>query len=441
MQRLIDHLDRSTEGYEFEVDELAPSVRLHVQPSDRFKQVTTHVYQLNPLGPEAAERALIPLVLRSGCEGYPTRKAIAIRLQELFGASFSVRTSRFGHAHLQTYQLAYIADRYLDGDRSARDALDLLEDLLSRPVAPEKGAEGGTPTGFRPEYVQRERKQLLDTIDAQKENKSSYAVRRCEKLLFMDDPYRYGTYGERDRVAGLEAEPLYERYRSDRARSRFDVIVIGPTSVSSIRQQMRDGLLRRLPDRSPQPVEPVLEPAGNGEAMEVTETGDGEQSWLVMGYRTPVVMGHPDMYALSVTVGLLGGFPHSKLFRNVREKEGLVYSIRASLKRSVGLVLVTAGIDEENREKTTSAIQSCVKQLVDGDFSDEELRMTRRKLVEQIVDMEDNPAKKAGSYLNRHLIDRVEPLSRIAEQVRAVDRKEVRDAAEDLSLAITYCRR
>ena len=51
-------------------------------------------------------------------------------------------------------------------------------------------------------------------------------------------------------------------------------------------------------------------------------------------------------------MGVLGGFPHSKLFRNVREKSGLCYDASSSIERFKGLLVIFAGIDAANFEET-----------------------------------------------------------------------------------------
>jgi predicted Zn-dependent peptidase len=441
MDGLLQHLRSTSEGYKFERTELAPGVTLHVQPSDRFKEVTFKLYELNPLDEWTSERALIPMVLRCGCQAYPTRQDVAVRLQSLYGSTVNVSAVKFGHVHMQKYELSCLSSRYLDGTNNLPEsAVSLLCDIVTDPVTEQQENNGGSGGGhFDPEYVEQQRKQLLDLIDARKEDQRSYAVHRCIKHLYMDDPYRRSRYGDRDRVQELTSQPLYDRYRTDLSSSRVDLVAVGDFDTDSLQGTLSEGFVDRIPDREPVELETVSTPSPGGGVRQITEPGEGDQSWLIMGYQTPIVMGHPEMYVLSMMAGLFGGFPHSKLHRQVREEKGLAYDVQASLKRSVGLLLVTAGIESSNREKTVDAIKACRDDLVSGNFSEQELEMTRRKLIDQLVDLEDSPSQKADSYHNRVLAGNVEKLQDIAEKVMQVDPEQIQESAEELSLEIEYC--
>ena len=55
------------------------------------------------------------------------------------------------------------------------------------------------------------------------------------------------------------------------------------------------------------------------------------QAKLNLAYQTNVYYDEPERFALMVFNGLFGGFPHSKLFMNVREKESLAYYASSSV--------------------------------------------------------------------------------------------------------------
>ncbi len=440
MEGLLQHLRSISEGYNFEQVELAPGVTLHVQTSERFKEVTFKLYELNPLDRWTSERALIPMVLRCGCQAYPTRKEIAVRLQSLYGATMNVSAVKFGHVHMQKYELSCLSSYYLDSEEDVpKSAISLLCDVVTDPVTDnENGNETRDSRQFDPEYMDRQRKQLLDLIDARKEDQRSYAIYRCIQHLYMDDPYRRSRYGDRSRVQELKAKPLYDRFRTDLSTSRMDLVAVGDVESDDLQERLGKGLVERLPDRDPVELETVSTPSPGQGVRKIAEPGDGDQSWLIMGYQTPIVMGHPEMYVLSMMAGLFGGFPHSKLHRQVREQQGLAYDVQASLKRSVGLLLVTAGIESSNREKAVDAIKACRDEIVRGSFSEQELQMTRRKLIDQIVDLEDSPSQKADSYHNRVLAGHVEQLQDIAEKIMQVEPEQIQQVAEELSLEIEY---
>ena len=66
------------------------------------------------------------------------------------------------------------------------------------------------------------------------------------------------------------------------------------------------------------PAPPADSPART--TMEIIETMDVDQGKLVMGGRTGVTWNDPDIFPLTYYNGIFGGFAHSKLFVNVRER-------------------------------------------------------------------------------------------------------------------------
>ena len=89
----------------------------------------------------------------------------------------------------------------------------------------------------------------------------------------------------------------------------------------------------------------------------VREKQEMKQGKLHLGFSTPVTFHHPDYPKMQVTNGVFGGFAHSKLFMNVREKESMAYYASSSYSSHYGLLYVMAGIDAELEEKAVNLIK------------------------------------------------------------------------------------
>ncbi len=76
------------------------------------------------------------------------------------------------------------------------------------------------------------------------------------------------------------------------------------------------------------------------------------QGKLNIGFRTNIIYGDTDYFAFQVFNGLFGGFPHSKLFINVREKASLAYYASSCLESHKGLMIVITGIETKNYEQS-----------------------------------------------------------------------------------------
>ena len=98
---------------------------------------------------------------------------------------------------------------------------------------------------------------------------------------------------------------------------------------------------------SPEPPEALID---------VEDFLPGEQTQLCQAFHIGVTENHPLLPAAMVFDGILGGFPHSKLFVNIREKNSLAYFASSSLNSWRGLVLTTAGIADEVRHRVRDLV-------------------------------------------------------------------------------------
>ena len=102
-----------------------------------------------------------------------------------------------------------------------------------------------------------------------------------------------------------------------------------------------------------------------------------KQGKLHLGFSTPVTFHHPDYAKMQVTNGVFGGFAHSKLFMNVREKESMAYYASSSYASHYGLLYVMAGIDAELEEKAVNLIKEQLMRFSKGKLQILRLEQTK----------------------------------------------------------------
>ena len=125
---------------------------------------------------------------------------------------------------------------------------------------------------------------------------------------------------------------------------------------------LADSLLGGLPAERPATPEPACYAGGDRR-----EQRDLEQLHLVLGF-PGVVLGDPDYYAASVLSTALGGGMSSRLFQEIREKRGLVYTIHSFVHgySDGGLFGIYAGTGEAEAAELVPAICNEVIRIEDG---------------------------------------------------------------------------
>ena len=150
--------------------DLMPGVHLTAVHTEKFKTCLLGATLLTSLRKETASlNALVPFVLRRGTERAPDMEALSAALDELYGGSIEPNVRKKGSVQCIGFTGSFLDDTYTPGREAILEpAAALLGDLLLHPVK-----EDG---GFRREYVEGERTNLVDRIRAQVNDKRQYSV-------------------------------------------------------------------------------------------------------------------------------------------------------------------------------------------------------------------------------------------------------------------------
>jgi len=250
------------------------------------------------------------------------------------------------------------------------------------------------------------------------------------------EAYARYEYGRVEDLAGLDAASLAEFHRETLRTAPAEIFVAGDVSPAAMEKLFKSAFTWK--DRKPVPPPPaVLKPAPDS-VREVIEKMDVEQGHLVLGARTGLTWSDDQVFGLIFANGVLGGFPHSKLFRNVREREGLAYAAGSSADNAKGLLFISAGIDPAKYEPAVRVIREQVDALQQGDISDEEMDKTRASLINRVRSREDSPSGKVAWFHELNMFGRrmttTESVSRYAD----LSKDDVVAAARRIKLDTVY---
>ncbi len=373
---------------DFEKASVGPGVDLYVHPTKKFKTITIKAYVHQPLGPRATSLALLPFVLRRGCRRFQTQKKIVLFLEDLYGASMTADVLKLGERQILFFRMEIVNDRYAPKRIHAlRKSLEFLGLLLTRPVL-EKGA-------FRADCVRQEKDNLARLVESLVNDRMAYSIERCIAEMCRGEPYERYEYGRAEEIPGITPKGLTREHARVLETAPIDLFIVGDVSMRAAAEIAERAF--RIRGRRPESPPPAVVRPSNGR-REIVETLDVEQGKLVLGARTGITWGDDAVFPLVFYNGLLGAFPHSKLFVNVREREGLAYSASSSLEYSKGLLFVTAGIDSAKYADCIRVIDEQMADLGAGRFSDQDFEKTRQTIADRIRSREDNAGAKIGSF-------------------------------------------
>ena len=394
---------------------LCEGVTLHYISADKFTSNYSSVHFVMPLAKETVSLfSLLSKVFTNGSAGYPSKEAFSKRLADLYATAFSASCTKIGEEQTLSLSVNVLDNRFAyDGTDLAAEAFSLLADVITAPVL-EDGA-------FVSAVVEREKKILVDEIDATINNKNTYALKRCREIMCAGELYSLAVEGDRDDVKRATAKTVYDAYQKMLREARIELIYIGREDLSCVRKRMM-ALAKTLGER--QYKKQITETKiAAGKTKRVEEKVSAVQGKLAMGFRTNTATGDADLDALRLFNMVYGSSPVSKLFMNVREKLSLCYYCASRFDAVKGVLFVYSGVENKNM---TLAEEEIVRQL-------EAVRLGK------ITDEEMLCAKKSFSDMSKSVTDSVTAMERwiLDKTVSGEDRMpdEVAEAIEKLTVA------
>lgn len=405
-------------------------VRLHVLPTDRFKTFAISAYIGTPLTEEhVTPTALIPFVLRRGTQKLPETKGFREKLDDLYGAGFGFDIYKRGDHQIAQFRMDIIEDRYVQGATGLlREGLGFLGDALTRPYL-EEGV-------FSQKYVDAEKRTLKKKIESIVNDKIRYAAERCIQEMCLDEPYRFHPLGRLEAIDSLTPENLYIRYKAWLAESPVDLYIVGNTTLEEAAALVQDAFRIGGDGGASYNRQDSLRQAG--EVRTVVEKLEVNQGKLNMGLRTGITYANPDYAAALVYNGILGGYPHSKLFTNVREKASLAYYASSRLDGHKGILTIQSGIELTNYEKAVEIIRQQLDAMKAGEISDLEYTQTLAMIRNQLREMNDSAFEMIAFDFNSILSGYERTVEELISEVEAVDRQAIQAAAAKVQLDTIY---
>lgn len=397
---------------------------------DRFKTARLTAVLLLPLAAESASsNAVLPSLLQRSSRDYPTYAALRRRLNELYGARIVADVARLGDTQALLLTAASLDDRFaLLGERVAEPCARLLCSMLFHPLLPENR--------FPTDAVEQERRCLIEQIESEINDKRRFARRRCEELLCAGEGYAVSRYGTRKGVEALTPEGLADAWRTMLQTAQVRVICQSAGQTEGLERAFAEEL-QRVTGRAPVSCAADAGSRFDGQVKTVSERMDVNQAKLVMGFRRTGDAPH-DVPAHRLMAALLGGTPHSLLFRHVREELSLCYYCAAAYDRFKGVMLVDSGVEAGQALRVREEVLRWLDAAGRGDFSDEELENARRSLINQFLSVTDSPFSVGSWYLGQSLDAAVSPPEQAADELKAVTRERVAAAARRMALGAVY---
>lgn len=292
-------------------------------------------------------------------------------------------------------------------------AIDILSDMIFEPELSE-------------ENMELERRVVLEEIAMYEDSPEDVVYDLFSEAVWGDTPMGRTILGTPETLAGITPVSMREYMRTHYTSKNIVLAVAG-----SFDDSLFDKLEKYFGNRKIENIEVECEKA-EYRPQNVCKVRDFEQVQIVAGFNG-IDIYDDSVYSLLVFNNVFGSGMSSRLFQNIREKYGLVYSIGAGHSAYIGTGTfdISAATSKENIEKVTELVSGEVRRIKKDKLSDDEIERSKRQLKGNYILSNEHIGARMqtigrGMLLNKPLRSQKETIDKIME----VNRESVADIIE-----------
>ena len=393
----------------------------------KLKTNSLRIQFLQPLSEEnAAACGLGGSLIASSSKAYPSNAIMNRKLHMLYGADLSCSISKMGDVQVITLRTSSIADRYaLHQEPLLQEMTDLLLTCLLQPNC--------VADGFTEFEFQTKQKDLLDTIEAEINEKRAYATAQALETAFQNEPAALSCYGKKEDVLALTPQNTLAAYREVLHTAPAEIYFVGAESQPMLLEKLKAALTPIDRPNVPSYTFHVPSPA-KAEPVTVVEPLPVNQAKMVLVLKSDC----DNRYVMQMVSYILGALPSSKLFANVREKMSLCYYCSSSYSTPKQAMIISSGVEHDNLEKAKTAILEQLTAIQNGDISDAELESARMSIYNTLNGIGDTPGSHINWYQGCYYWNNYHTPEDSLKQYLAITKEDITKAARTLKLDTVY---
>lgn len=397
---------------------------------NRFKTAKLSFNILMPLKAETVSaNAILPFILRRSCKKYKNFTELNQKLANLYGASLYANVRKLGEVQVLSLSALFLDDRYaLDKGGVSSEITDLLCEMIFNP-----NIEDGH---FNDVDIAQEKRQLIENIESEYNDKRSYARTRCEELMCSDEAYGINVLGTKEQAKELTSDDIYEAWKRALSNAAIEIMLIGDADGEKVYEKFKSRFEDVKRGEIMQCSTSVIKSADTVKTY--SESVDVAQAKLVMGFRTGNDKSDEQVDSTRLMCALFGETPQSKLFLNVREKLSLCYYCSSSFFKDKCVMYVQSGVDEKNIDKAKTEILKQLDSIREGDFDDDQLNSIKLSLSNALTSLSDYLTGLESWYLLQVLDKTIKSPKEKVESINSISRQQVIEAAKRVTLDTIY---
>ena len=370
------------------------SFKLHMIETDNFKTVSVKVVFRRPIEKDKITiRNILSDLFMQSTKKYSSKRDLTIKAQDLYAADFSTSNSRLGNYITTTFHLNCLNDKYTE-EGNFKAAVQFLSEIIFNPDV--------TDNKFNKDKIDVVKNNCRSALNSIKEDSSNYSLIRMFEEFDADAPCSYRLSGYLNDLDSINEKNLYEYYESMIKSDLVDIFVLGTFNQDEVSKIFRESFKFRTLKKIKVPY--ILAEKSVRRKSEFNEKIDNSQSKLSIACRCNELSEYERNYVLTLYNVILGGGCDSKLFKEVREENSLCYSVYSVPNKLDNVLIVQAGIDKDNYEKTVRLIEKNMEDMRKGKFNESDIVIAREYYLTALEEVLESADRIIDNYLMMELL-------------------------------------
>jgi predicted Zn-dependent peptidase len=299
-------------------------------------------------------------------------------------------------------------------DEHLPEAFDVVCDLVRNPL-------------FDPKDIEKEKGVILEELKMEVDNPEYLIHEIFSSHFWKGHALGRSILGTKQSIRSFDRDMVERYYHHYYAPSNLLVTAAGNLSHKRLVNLAEE----HLGDLKQRRVSPAKAPPRPHAPMIFRNKNSLEQVHLYLGVPS-VPMPHEARFGCYILNAILGGGMSSRLFQNIREKQGLAYAVYSELAmyHDAGCMVVYAGTSLRSAEKVVRSIVDELNQVVERRVTEEELRRAKDHIKGSIVLSLESTSSRMGNLARHELyFKRFFTLDEMLERIEQVTAEEVQRLA------------
>ncbi|MGE4215177.1 MAG: M16 family metallopeptidase [Anaerotignaceae bacterium] len=403
----------------FKTYEINQGIRLHYLKDSKFKTNTIAIFIRTKLSAEnATKTALVAECIKGGCTKHVTRRDMAVVLEEMYGSVFDVSVIKRGDE-----QIIYTYFEGIRGYDVFEKGTEFLGDMLYNPI-------------IKGNALKKAKKSLKESIEAVRDDKGEYAVERMTaEMCGTKDNFGVPTLGYSKDVDGIDEDNLNKYYHHLMTCAPMDIFIVGDGDDDMVRNRFTE--IFSDVRCNIEEVQHSEYKSSEDKPKIFLEHEQVNQGKLCMCYSTGLKVEKNSLLSLMVLNEIIGGGASGRLFLEVREKEGLCYSIGSFVFKHKMLLVVQAGIDKKAYDKVVGLIENAIKDIK-KEIDEKSVEDGKKNIIKAYEGVGDTPVDRINFAFSMILLGLEFEPTEFIEEIKKVTSGQVADSAKVLKSEIIY---